>query len=35
MNKVRNKETEEQMHSRNTGTVLDSNLERLDERPLP
>ena len=35
MNKVRNKETTEQMHSRNTGTGQDSNLERPDERPIP
>ena len=30
-NEVRNKETDEQMQSRNTGTGQDSNLERPDE----
>ena len=34
-NKVRNKETTEQMHSRNAGTGKASNLELPDERPTP
>ena len=33
-NKVRNKERTEQMHSRNTGTGQNSNLEHPEEKPI-